>query len=74
MEMCITPHSLNLHAKFAVLFYNHLRSRRILARPTVVQSETIISLKNKRITVVILSGDFKDCINLDTQYGLRTII
>ena len=44
------PRSLNPPAKSAVLVYNHLRSRRIQARPTVVQSETIISLKSKRIT------------------------
>ena len=34
------PHFLNPLAKSAVLVYNHHRSRRILARPTVVQSET----------------------------------
>ena len=34
------PHFLNPLAKFAVLVYNHLRSRRILACPTVAQSET----------------------------------
>ena len=39
------PHFLNPLAKFAVLVYNHLRTRRILERPTVVQSETYNALK-----------------------------
>ena len=38
-------HFLNPLAKFAVLVYNHLRTRRILGRPTVVQSETYNALK-----------------------------
>jgi len=40
------PHFLNPLAKFAVLVYNHLRSRGILACPTVVQSETNNQFKN----------------------------
>ncbi len=41
------PYFLNPLAKSAVLVYNHHRSRRIIACPTVVQSETNNQFKNQ---------------------------
>ena len=47
------PHFLNPLAKSAVLVYSHHRSRRILARPTVVQSETYNALKINGLQAVL---------------------
>lgn len=47
------PHFLNPLAKSAMSVYNHLRTRRILERPTVVQSETYNALKINGLQAIL---------------------